>query len=109
MRENGELDTVVWSKIKEDMGSIKKNEVQPKEFPAKQEEIKYPEHALKIGNPLYNTSNMSYGAFVPSKMDMPTKFFPRPPEFTATFLAGKYVDNGLITVQTPSRVHASLD
>ena len=53
MRENGELDVTVYSKIKEDMGQIKKNEIQPKPFPAKQEDIKYPEPALKIGNPLY--------------------------------------------------------
>ena len=35
------------------MGQIKKNEIQPKPFPTKQEDIKYPEPALKIGNPLY--------------------------------------------------------
>ena len=44
---------------------IKKQDVIPKPFPAKVEEIKYPDHALKIGNPLYVTSNMSYGASVP--------------------------------------------
>ena len=80
------------------MGQIKKNEIEPKQFPAKQEEIRYPEPALKIGNPLYQTSNMMYGSQVPSKMDMPTKFFPRPPEFTAEFLGGQFINNGLITV-----------
>ena len=53
MRETGQLDTQVWSRIKSDMGSVKKNEIVPREFPAKQEDIKYPEPALKIGNPLY--------------------------------------------------------
>ena len=98
MREQGELDVTVYGKIKENMGQIKKNEIEPKQFPAKQEEIRYPEPALKIGNPLYQTSNMMYGSQVPSKMDMPTKFFPRPPEFTAEFLGGQFINNGLITV-----------
>ena len=53
MRENGELDVTIYKKIKEDMAQIKKNEIQPKSFPAKQEDIKYPEPALKVGNPLY--------------------------------------------------------
>jgi len=48
------------------MEKINKNEVVPNIFPTKQEDIKYPEHALKIGNPLYVTSNMSYGSKVPS-------------------------------------------
>jgi len=52
---------------------------------------------------------MTYGGILPSKMDMPTKFFPRPPEFTGSFLGGQFLNHGLITQQTPSRVHASLD
>ena len=88
MRETGQLDTQVWSRIKSDMGSVKKNEIVPREFPAKQEDIKYPEPALKIGNPLYYTGNMTYGSQLPSQMDMPTKYFPRPEAFTNTFLGG---------------------
>jgi len=56
----------VWPRIKGEMEKINKNEVVPNIFPTKQEDIKYPEHALKIGNPLYVTSNMSYGSKVPS-------------------------------------------
>ena len=64
MRENGELDTKIDGQVKSNMAQIKKQEVYPKEFPAKAEEIKYPEHALKK-NLLYQTSNMSYGSSVP--------------------------------------------
>ena len=43
MRENGELDTHIYPQIKHDMAQIKKQEVYPKQFPAKADEIKYPE------------------------------------------------------------------
>ena len=66
MRENGELDVTIYGRIKSDMGQIKKNEMRPKPFPAKQEQIRYPASALKVGNPLYNTSSMGYGAFKPT-------------------------------------------
>ena len=41
---------------------LKKQNNYPKPFPANVDEIKYPEHALKIGNPLFMTSNMTYGS-----------------------------------------------
>ena len=56
MRENGELDTQVYGRVKADMAQLKKQDVIPKPFPAKAEEIKYPEQALKK-NLLYQTSN----------------------------------------------------
>ena len=56
MRENGELDTQVYSRIKHDMGQIKKQDVIPRPFPAVAETIVYPEQALKK-NLLYQTSN----------------------------------------------------
>lgn len=34
MRENGELDTQIYERVKNDMGNIKKQSVIPKEFPA---------------------------------------------------------------------------
>ena len=106
MREQGELDVTVYPKIKENATMLKKNEIEPKQFPAKQEDIKYPEHALKLGNPLYQTSSMTYGAILPSQTDMPTKFFPRTPNFTNEFTGGNFVNNGLITQQKPHRVRA---
>ena len=109
MRENDELDVEVYPKIKNDMQKLVKKPIEPKPFPAKHDEIRYPEPAKKVGNPLYMTSNMGYGQFKPSQVDMPTKYFPRPPEFQSTFLGGQYVEGSLITVPTPHRVHASLD
>ena len=64
MRENGELDTEVYPRIKHDMAQIKKQEVYPKQFPANADDIKYPESALKK-NLLYQTSNNNYGSKLP--------------------------------------------
>ncbi len=47
MRENGELDTQVYGRVKNDMAQIKKQDVIPREFPAVADQIKYPEQALK--------------------------------------------------------------
>ena len=69
-------------------------EAESKVFPVKVEEVKYPESALKVGNPLYATSNMGYGK-PPGQADIPTKYFPRPPKFTETFLGGQFTDTGL--------------
>ena len=35
MREQGELDVTVYPKIKENATMLKKNEIEPKQFPAK--------------------------------------------------------------------------
>ena len=43
MRENGELDSEIYPAIKENMAQIKRLDVNPKQFPAKADEIKYPE------------------------------------------------------------------
>lgn len=48
------------------MNAAKKQTVIPKEFPTAQQEMKYPEHGLNIGNLLYRTSNMNYGTTKPS-------------------------------------------
>jgi hypothetical protein len=61
MRERGELDTEIYGRIKADMEAIKKSDIIPREFPARAEDIKYPEHGLNIGSLLYRTSNMNYG------------------------------------------------
>ena len=53
MRERGELDTQVYGRIKADMQAVKKQDVAPRQFPAKAEEIKRPENALKSTSPLY--------------------------------------------------------
>ena len=88
MREKGELDTQVYGRIKAEKDSIKKQDVVPRKFPAEAEKITYPTHALKVGNPLYMTSNMNYGSSQPASQDLPNKYFPRPEAFTGTFLGG---------------------
>lgn len=76
MRERGELDTDVYGRIKSDMESIKMKDIIPREFPARAEDIKYPENALNIGSLLYKTTNMTYGTHKPNEMDMPSKLNP---------------------------------
>ena len=88
---------------------LKKQNNYPKPFPANVDEIKYPEHALKIGNPLFMTSNMTYGGQQPSSADLPSKYFPRPEAFTTQFLGGQFSDTGLNCTKTPSRVHTNYD
>jgi len=73
MRENGELDTQIYDRIKNDMNVAKKTSVIPKEFPGARDEMKYPEPGLNIGNLLYRTSNMNYGNTKPSEQDLPCK------------------------------------
>ena len=58
MRENGELDVLVYHDIKNNQNAIKRVDVSSKTFPAKVDEIKYPEQAIKVGNPLFQTSSM---------------------------------------------------
>ena len=56
MRENGELDSEIYPTIKDNMAQIKRPDNVSKTFPAKAEEIKYPEQALKK-NLIYQTTN----------------------------------------------------
>ena len=56
MRENGELDTQIYGRIKYDNAQIKREDVIPRDFPANAEDIKYPEQALKK-NLIYQTTN----------------------------------------------------
>ena len=104
MREKGELDTQVYAKIKKDMASIKKQDVVPREFPSKAEELRYPDNALNTGSLLYRTSAMHIGGTKPTTMDTATKYYPRPESFTTTFLGGNFHDTGLNTNATHFRV-----
>ena len=109
MREKGELDGQIYGKIKTDMSAVKKQDVVPRQFPAQAEQLVRPNHALKVGNPLYATSSMSYGQQQPAGQDMPNKYFPRPEAFTATFLGGQFQDTGLNTTKTKQRTPAYWD
>jgi hypothetical protein len=91
------------------MAAVKKQDVVPRAFPSKAEELTKPENALKVGNPLYATSSMNYGGVGPASQDMPNKFFPRPEAFTSTFLGGQFQDTGLHTASTKSRLPSHWD
>ena len=77
MRDNGELDTQIYDRIKQDMNSVKKQAVIPRDFPSANQEMNYPEPGLNIGNLLYRTSNMNYGTTKPSSQDLPSKYLIR--------------------------------
>ena len=81
----------------------------PRAFPAASCTQSKPENALKVGNPLYTTSQMNYGNALPQAMDMPTKYYPRPEAFTNTFLGGQFSDTGLNTTATKSRLPSNVD
>ena len=65
MREAGELDQQIYGKIKANQNAVKREDVVPRQFPSKAEEMKNPKNALKLGNALYATSNMGYGGAPP--------------------------------------------
>ena len=109
MREQGALDAEIYERIKQDKAAVKKQDVIPKTFPSKPEEMTYPEPVLNKGNPLYQTSNTLYGAKKPSALDFPKKYYPKNNKFTNGFLGGMYGDTGLNTHATPSRVHKNYD
>ena len=69
MREKGELDSAIYAKIKANQNAVKREDVAPKAFPSKAEEMKNPPSALKIGNALYTTSAMNYGGTHPKAQD----------------------------------------
>ena len=108
MREKGELDVHLYAKMKHEetvFGTLKRPDVIPKEFPTVAEEMRYPKPVLNKDNPLYLTSNNSYGSKLPSSQDMAPKFYPKDNKFTDTFLGGIFLDTGLNTHANPSKVH----
>ena len=69
MREAGEIDGQIYGKIKANQNAVKREDVVPRAFPSKAEEMKNPPNALKTGNALYATSNMGYGGTPPKQQD----------------------------------------
>ena len=69
----------------------------------------YPQHGLKVGNPMYHTNNMNYGSSKPADFEIQEKYFPCNSNFTHTFNGGTYKFNGLNTVKTVSGVHNTLN
>lgn len=85
-------------------------DVQPKRFPAKTEDYRYPEN-VKHGaeNPLYATTAQAYGSQVPMEHQAPDRYFPSTNKFTKLFVDTKPRYTGLNTRPTPSQVHPMLD
>ena len=108
MRERGEVDQAIYSKVKSDTSAVKRQDVVPRAFPSAAAEILKPQHALK-SNPLFATSSMQIGEVQPAQADIPTKYFPRPEAFTAQFLGGQFHDTGLHTASTKSRLPSTWD
>ena len=108
MRENGELEPELYARVKNDKAQLKKQDVVPRVFPTACKDITYPEPAMKK-NLLYQTSSQVYGSTLPVEADMPTKYFPRPENFTGSFNGGTYVDTGLNTTMAKSKAHPALD
>lgn len=73
MRENGELDTQIYEKVKKDMATVKKESAAPRDFPSLASQIKYPDQGINVGSLLYRTTNMTYGNAKPSQQDLPSK------------------------------------
>ena len=63
------MDGQIYAKIKNNQNAVKREDVVPRAFPSKAEEMKNPPNALKTGNALYATSNMGYGGLVPKSQD----------------------------------------
>lgn len=85
-----------------------RNVVIPKKFPIKEGQYKAPEYGLKIGNPLYMTSNKDYGILQPTSFEIPNRFYPRDNSYTSGF-PSNYKFDGLNTNVTYSKVHKALN
>lgn len=61
-------------------------------------------HAPKVENPLYRTSNASYGARAPADPENMTKFFGRSNKFSTHFNGFTHRDYGLNTSLTKNKI-----
>ena len=83
-----------------------RNAIRTRNFPVKPGAYKYPERGLdKKINPLYMTNYMNCGRLLPSKFEVPTKYFPRDNSYTTEFIGGMYKYEGLNTAYSFSNVH----
>lgn len=85
------------------------NIILSKNFDIKAENMYYPDHALKIGNQLYMTSNMDYGRLKPTQFEINSKYYPTNNKFTSQNKQGIYKNNGLNTTVTRSKVNDLID
>jgi hypothetical protein len=80
-----------------------------KEFPYKGIQSSEVRPGIRVGPPIYTTSNMSYGSLRPTDFEMPKEYHPSNNQFTKRFNGGNFKYSGLNTTKTLSRVHQRLD
>lgn len=88
---------------------LDKNAIVAKKFPVQPGEYKYPEHGLKVGNPLYMTTYMDVGRLMPSGYEIADRYFPLNNKFSNEFNGGIYKNASLNTATTKSKVHGAYD
>lgn len=88
---------------------IDRNAIVAKKFPVQPGEYKYPEHGLKIGNPLYMTTYMDVGRLLPSKFEIADRYHPLNNKFSNDFTGGMSKNASLNTSVGFSKVHKQFD
>lgn len=88
--------------------NLDRNSIVAKQFPVKPEEYNYPGQGLKVGTPLYMTTNMDIGRLKPSHYEVPERFYPLNAKFTQQY-PGPYRNQGLNVAYTFSKTHKTLD
>lgn len=61
-------------------------------------------HAVNQSHPLYRTTNSHYGAVTPTDFEASNQSFNRPKPFSSEFAGGMFVQSGLDTGITKSRI-----
>ncbi len=101
--QNSNLDELQKTKVQLDKGTVLS-----KPFAFQQSSIKYPEHGMKVGNPLYESEYMQVGKVTPMDSEVSAKFYPRDAGFTKNS-TGNYRNNSLNCAWTMSKVHLNLN
>ena len=87
-----------------------RNAIPVKNVPVRPGQYKYPNRGLdKDINPLYCTQYMNIGRLLPTKFEVPGKFYPKDNKYTEEFIGGMYKYEGLNTAYSFSNVHNTQD
>jgi len=88
---------------------LDQNAIVAKKFPVQPGQYKYPEHGLKVGNPLYMTTYMDIGRLLPSGYEIADRYHPLNNKFSNEFSGGMYKNSSLNTATIGSKVHHAMD
>ena len=83
---------------------LDKGTILSKNFPFQKSTVEYPKNGMKVGNALYETSNMEIGKSIPNDSEINQKYYPRNAQFTKAS-TGNFKNNSLNTAWTFSKVH----